>query len=104
MEPPTKSRKYEASFKLKVIKMGKESNDCAAARAFDVIEKREKCGNLNAMDGTEGDLLRDTDDEVETDLPDIEWDPYDDTVNSESQDMLDELFASATECVDFARF
>jgi transposase-like protein len=32
-------RKYEASFKLKVIKMAKESNSCAAARGFDITEK-----------------------------------------------------------------
>ena len=36
---PTKRRKYEASFKLKVIKKAKESNNCAAARAFDITEK-----------------------------------------------------------------
>jgi transposase-like protein len=39
MEPPTKRRKYEASFKLREIKMAKESNNCAAARAFDITEK-----------------------------------------------------------------
>ena len=39
MEPPTKRRKYEASFKLKVIEVAKESNNCAAARKFDVTEK-----------------------------------------------------------------
>ena len=35
----SKRRKYEASFKLKVIKQAKESNNCAAARTFDITEK-----------------------------------------------------------------
>jgi hypothetical protein len=56
------------------------------------------------MDGTEDDLLWDTDDKAETDLTGTEWDPYDDTVNSESQDMLDELFTSGDESDDFAGF
>ena len=38
MEPPTK-RKYEASFKLKVINIAKGSNNCVAARKFDVTEQ-----------------------------------------------------------------
>jgi hypothetical protein len=41
-------------------------------------------------------VLWDTDDEVDTDSPDTEWDPY------ESQDILDELFASDDEYDDFA--
>jgi hypothetical protein len=36
IKPPTKRKKYEASFKLKVIKMAKESNNYAAAKAFDI--------------------------------------------------------------------
>jgi hypothetical protein len=36
--------------------------------------------------------------------PSVEWDPYDDAVNSESQDVLDELLASDEECDDFAVF
>jgi hypothetical protein len=39
MEPQTNRRKYEAGVKLKVIKMAKEWNNCAAARAFDITEK-----------------------------------------------------------------
>ena len=39
MEPPVKRRKYETSFKLKVIEVAKEFNNCAAARAFDITEK-----------------------------------------------------------------
>ena len=39
MELPTKRRKYEASFKHKVIEVLKASNICAAARTFDVTEK-----------------------------------------------------------------
>ena len=39
MEPLTKRRKYEASFKLKVVDVAKGSNNCAAARQFDVTEK-----------------------------------------------------------------
>ena len=40
MEPPTKRRKYVARLKLKVIEVVKASNNCAAARTFDVTEKR----------------------------------------------------------------
>jgi hypothetical protein len=61
MEPPTKRRKYEGSFMLKVIKSAKEPNNCAAARTFDISEKREKFSISNAMDGIEDDLLWDTD-------------------------------------------
>ena len=39
MEPPTKRGTYEASFKLKVIKAAKASNNCAAVRTLDVTEK-----------------------------------------------------------------
>ena len=39
MKQPTKRKKYEASFKLKVIEVAKVSNNCAAARTFDVTEK-----------------------------------------------------------------
>jgi hypothetical protein len=55
------------------------------------------------MDGTGDELLWDTDDEEETNSPNKEWDPYDNLVNSESQDVLDELSASDDECDDFAR-
>lgn len=39
MEQPAKQRKHEASLKLKVIEVAKESNNCAAVRAFDITEK-----------------------------------------------------------------
>ena len=39
MEPPTKRRKYEASFELKAIDAVNTSINCAAARIFDVTEK-----------------------------------------------------------------
>ena len=39
MEPPATRRKYEASFELKFIEVAKASNNCAAARTFDVTEK-----------------------------------------------------------------
>ena len=39
MDPPTKRRKYEACFKLKVIAVAKASNKCAAVKTFDVTEK-----------------------------------------------------------------
>jgi transposase-like protein len=39
MEPPTKRKNYEASFKLRVIKMSKELNSYSAARASDITEK-----------------------------------------------------------------
>jgi hypothetical protein len=55
------------------------------------------------MDGREDGLLWHTD-EAETDLPDIEWDPYDYAVNSENQDVLDEPFAPDDESGDFAGF
>jgi hypothetical protein len=68
-----------------------------------VIKSLKKCGISNAMDGTEDNSLWDTDDKVETDSPDTEWDPYDNVVDSESQDVL-ELFASDDKCDDFAGF
>jgi hypothetical protein len=40
-----------------------------------VIKSFKKCDISNAMDGTEDNLLWDTDDEAETDLLDSEWDP-----------------------------
>jgi hypothetical protein len=46
-------------------------------------------------------LLWHTDEEEETDLPNTEWDPYDYAVNSENQDVLNELFASDDEYDDF---
>jgi hypothetical protein len=58
------------------------------------IEFSKKCSTSNAMDYTGVALLWDTDEEVETDLTEAEWDPYDNAVNSESHDELDELFAS----------
>ena len=42
MEPPRKPRKYEASFKLKVIEVAKETNNCAAARIYDVTEEMDR--------------------------------------------------------------
>jgi hypothetical protein len=72
------------------------------AASLDVIKSFKECSISNSMDDTEDDFLWNTDDEVETNLPDTEWDPYDDAVNSESQDVLDELFASDDECDDFA--
>jgi nucleosome binding factor SPN SPT16 subunit len=73
-------------------------------KAETVIQSFKKCGISIAMDGTWDGLLWDTDDEAETDSPDTEWNPCDDAVNSESQDVLDELFASDDECDDFAGF
>ena len=55
------------------------------------------------MDGTEDDLLWDTDDEAEID-PSTECDPYDELLNSESEDVLEELFALDDECEDFEGF
>ena len=54
MEPPTKRRKYESGFKLKVIEVAKNSNNCAAAREFEVTEKmvrewRKKEDDLRQM-------------------------------------------------------
>ncbi|KAG7170740.1 hypothetical protein Hamer_G013600 [Homarus americanus] len=66
-------------------------------KAWDKVRETEiksfkKCGISNAMDGTEDYLLWDTDDAA--DAPDLDWDPYDDNVNNETQDVYDELFAS----------
>lgn len=69
-----------------------------------VIKSFKKCGISNAMDGTEDDLLWDTDDEGETDSLDTEWDPYDELLNNEGEDVLKELFADDDECEDFAGF
>jgi hypothetical protein len=41
------------------------------------------------MDDTKDGLLWNTD-EAETDSPDTEWNPYDDAVNNESQDILND--------------
>lgn len=38
MESWAQQRKYEARFKLKVIQVAKESNNCATARKFNVTE------------------------------------------------------------------
>ena len=62
----------------------------------------QKCGISNAMDGTEDDLLWDDDEEIE--VPGKEWDPYDELLNDESEDVLEELFALDNECEDFAGF
>ncbi|KAG7172720.1 Pogo transposable element-like 11, partial [Homarus americanus] len=40
MAPPAKRMKYNASFKLKVVRFAKESNNSAAAREFGVNEKQ----------------------------------------------------------------
>lgn len=42
----SKRRSYELSFKLKVIELAKESDNCAAARAFNFTEKRGETINL----------------------------------------------------------
>ena len=56
-----------------------------------VVKSFKKCGISNAMDGTEDDLLYESEDEEEVDSPDPTWDPYDETVND---DVYDELFVS----------
>ena len=56
-----------------------------------VVKSFKKCGISNAMDGTEDELLYESEDEAEVDSPDSDWDPYDETVND---DVYDELFAS----------
>ena len=38
MEPPAKRMKYDAGFKLKVVAVAKESNNCVAARPFGIDE------------------------------------------------------------------
>ena len=53
MEPPTRRRKYEACLKQKVFEVTK-TNNCAAARTFDVTEKmvrdwRNNEDNLRSM-------------------------------------------------------
>ena len=65
----------------------------------------QMCGISNAMDGTEDDLLWDTDDvDEEIEAPSKEWDSYDELLNDESEDVLEELFALDDECEDFAGF
>ena len=44
---PTKRRKCEASFRLKVIQLAKTSNNCAAARTFNVTEKMVRDWRMN---------------------------------------------------------
>ena len=50
MQPSTKRRKYDASYKLKVIEVAKASNNCAAARIFDVTEKMVRDWRMNEDD------------------------------------------------------
>ena len=69
-----------------------------------VIKSFKKCGISNAMDGTEDDLLWDTDDDEEIKAPGKEWDPYDELLNDKSEDVLEELFTLDDKCEDFAGF
>lgn len=39
MQPAAERRKYDVSFKLKVIEVAKSSSNCVAARTFNVTEK-----------------------------------------------------------------
>ena len=55
------------------------------------------------MDRTEDDLLWDTDDDEEIEEPGKECDPYDELLNDESEDVLEELFVLDDECEDFCR-
>jgi hypothetical protein len=71
-----------------------------------VVKSFKKCGISNAMDGTEDDELYDDagDDETEPadtlvpiGLQDADWDPYDDCLNDEAQDLVEELLESGCE-------
>ena len=57
-----------------------------------VIKSFKKCGISNAMDGSEDDLLYESEDEAEVDLPEPEWNPYDDGICDESRDVFEKLF------------
>ena len=39
MKPPAKRMKYDAGFKLKIVDVAKESNNCVAARQFGIDRK-----------------------------------------------------------------
>lgn len=65
-----------------------------------VIKSFKKCRISNAMDSTEDYFLWNTDDEAEIDLS-MEWNPYHELINNESEDVLQEQFASDDDCEDF---
>ena len=56
------------------------------------------------MDGTEDDLLWNTNDDAEADSPDSDWDPYDQSVNNETWSILAEFLDSDEETSDFEGF
>ena len=59
------------------------------------------------MDGTEDDLVYESEDEDETevDSPEPDWNPYDDGLFDESDDMLEQLFeAESDDCEEFEGF
>ena len=57
-----------------------------------VIKSLKKGGISNAMDGSEDDLLYESEDEAEVDLLEPEWNPYDDGICDESRDVFENLF------------
>ena len=69
-----------------------------------IVKSCKKCGISNAMDGSEDELLCESDGEndTESDSHDSDWDHnYDETVND---DLHDELFASEDDSINFEGF
>ena len=61
-------------------------------KAGSVIKSFKKCGISNVMDGSVDNLLYESKDEAEVDLPEPEWNPYDDGICNESHDVFKKLF------------
>ncbi|KAJ1130885.1 hypothetical protein NDU88_009229 [Pleurodeles waltl] len=113
MAPPARRKKYEASFKLKVVNFAMEHNNCAAARQYGVTEKmvrdwkaNEKALKSMPRDGMEDDYLWQDEEkaEAETTPSDTELDPYNDCLTNVSQDVIDVLMISDDEQEDFEGF
>lgn len=51
MKSWAQQRKYEARFKLKVIQVAKESNNCATARKFNVTESHNSMFSQLSLHG-----------------------------------------------------
>lgn len=69
--------------------------------SLSIHSTNKKIGISIAMDDTENDILYDADNKVEdeADSPDLDCDPYDETVHD---DVYDEIFASNV--VDYSNF
>lgn len=68
-----------------------------------MIKSLKICAISNDIHGTVNDFLWDTNDKAEF-ISLTECDPYDQLINNESEDILEEVFALNDEYEDFAAF